>query len=289
MGLYLWHDGQLNYIGSFQDINEANLNNPRNVWSYIGTARKSRITPDGQHLLFATSSDAGFVGRGGFAGYDHAGHREFYLYDASTDRLVCASCNPTGRAATGHALIDVRDAAATSVNTSDSAQALSDDGRRVFFNSPDALVPEDTNGRPDAYEYDAQTATVHLLSSGKSTSPSYMIDATASGDDVYIVTRQSLVGWDVDNNYDLYDVRVGGGFPEPPAPTTGCAGESCLPAASPTPITTAAGSRAYRGAGDTRAKLKRHHRNRCAHAHRTSKNKHRCTKRRVHKPRRRSG
>jgi hypothetical protein len=278
MGLYLWHDGQLSYIGSFPEINVANANSPRNVWSFIGTARPARITPDGQHLLFATSSDAGFVGRGGFSGYDHAGLRELYLYDASADRLVCASCNPTGRAATGAALIDVRDAAATSLNTSDSAHALSDDGRRVFFNSPEALVPEDTNGKPDAYEYDAQTATVHLLSTGKSTSPSYMIDATASGEDV-------------DNNYDLYDARVGGGFPDPPAPTTGCAGESCLPAATPTPTTTTAGSRTYKGTGNTKAKLKRHHRNRCAHksAHHTNKTKHTCTKRRAHRRAKRAG
>jgi hypothetical protein len=155
----------------------------------------------------------------------------------------------------------------------------------VFFNTPEALVPEDTNGRPDAYEYDAQTATVHLLSTGKSTSPSYMIDATANGDDVYIVTRQRLVGWDVDDNYDLYDARVGGGFPDPPAPTTGCAGESCLPAASPSPTTTTVGSRTYRGAGDVRAKLKRRHRSRCARksGHDTAKAKRACKRRSAHR------
>jgi len=216
MGLYVWRDGQLSFVGSFQSLGDAFANGPRTQWSFVDTARTSRITPDGRHLLFMTTRDAGFAGRGGFAGYDHAGHRELYLYSAETGSLACASCNPSGSAATADALIDVRESETTGPATSDSAQALTDDGRRVFFNTGEALVPEDVNDRPDAYEYDAVTGTVHPLSSGRSTAPSYVVDASPNGDNVFIVTRERLLARDGDDRYDLYDARVGGGLPGPP-------------------------------------------------------------------------
>ena len=75
-------------------------------------------------------------------------------------------------------------------------RAISDDGRRVFFNTADALVPGDANGRSDVYEYDVPTGTVHLISSGRDPSDSYFMDASANGNDVFFLTRQQLVGWD---------------------------------------------------------------------------------------------
>ncbi len=288
MGLYVWHDGQLRYVGSFPDIGDADTNGPRTIWSFIASARASRVTPDGRHLLFMTTDAAGFSGRGGFTGYDHSGLREFYLYSADSGRLACASCNPNGRAATVPALIDVRDNAATSQNTSDSAQALTDDGRRVFFNSAEALVPEDTNGRPDAYEYDAQTGTLHLLSSGKSTAPSYFVDATADGDDAFIVTRDQLVGGDIDASYDLYDVRVGGGFPEPPARGPACVGEACLPTVASPPAATPPASGRYRGPGDAAGTLRRHRRCGRKAVLRTVRGKRKCVRRSVRRHARRA-
>jgi hypothetical protein len=283
LGLYAWHDGQLSVVGRFDSFGEVGVNTPRTTWSFIATARRSRITPDGRHLLFATTNDAGFVGSGGFTGYDQAGHQELYLYDADTGRVVCASCNPSGRPATSDALIDERDNAAASQSTPDSAQALTDDGRRVFFNTAEALVPEDTNGRPDAYEYDVPSGTLHLLSSGKSTAPSYFVDATANGDDVYIVTRERLVGWDVDDSFDLYDVRVNGGFPEPPTPAVACDGEGCRGQATPTPSADPFANSGAKGAGDSAGKLRRHRRCGRRAVLRKVRGKRRCVRRRVHR------
>jgi hypothetical protein len=281
LGLYVWHDGQLRFIGAFQDFNEANANGSRNSWTFNESSRKTRITPDGRYLLFMTTSDAGFVGRGGYAGYDHAGHLEFYLYDTASGRLVCASCNPSRRPATTDAVIDVRDNGAVSQRTSDNARVLTDDGRRVFFNTAEALVPEDTNGRSDAYEYDVPSETMHLLSSGKSTSPSYVIDSTPSGDDVYIVTRDRLVGWDVDNSYDLYDARVGGGFPEPPLPVAACQGEGCRSESTASPSGNPITSLGSRGVGNVSHRLRRHRRCGRRAVLRTVRGKGRCVKRRA--------
>jgi hypothetical protein len=249
-GLYLWHDGTLAYIGQF-DGGEAQVNEPRTQFKFASTTSTSRVALDGRHLLFMTKDDASFRGRGGFGGYDQAGHRELYLYSADSGRLVCASCNPSGRAATTDALTDVREGAANSGKTAKLSHALSDDGQHVFFSTAEALVPQDTNGVADAYVYDTASATVHLLSSGTDPSPSYFIDASDDGQNAFFVTRQRLVGWDTDNSYDLYDARVGGGFPEPVAAAPECAGEGCLPQGTRAPAAGLPGSAGYIGPGNT--------------------------------------
>src|SRR5262249_32647636 len=131
------------------------------------------------HAIFSASADLGFEGRGGFAGYDQTSSKcpaslpgvgcfEIYVYDAVTGSLRCASCDPSGAPPTGDANDNVKleSSAGDLSHTSYLNRALSADGHYVFFSSPDALVPEDTNGRYDAYEYDTQTEEVHLLSSG---------------------------------------------------------------------------------------------------------------------------
>jgi hypothetical protein len=285
-GLYVWHDGALAYIGYLQDANESNLNSPRTSW-VVNSATTSRVSPDGRHLLFMTRSDAGFRGRGGFAGYEHADHREYYVYSADTGRLACASCNPSGRAATVDAVTAVKDGAGTSAATTKLSHALSDDGRRVFFSTPEALGADDTNGVSDAYAYDVSSGTVHLLSSGVDPTPSYFIDSSVSGDDAFFVTRERLVGWDVDDNYDLYDARVNGGFPEPAAPAP-CTGEGCPGQTGSAPAARSLGSAVFRGAGDSVKRLRR--KRRCARRAvlRRVRGKTRCVRRRSHRHGRRA-
>ena len=53
------------------------------------------------------------------------------------------------------------------------------------------------------------------------------MDASPDGSDVFFVTRERLLGWDNDASYDLYDARVGGGFPEPAPEPDPCQGDSC--------------------------------------------------------------
>jgi hypothetical protein len=237
-GLYLWHDGQISYIGQFAE--EPILNTPRTVWTLFTQAKTSRVTPDGHHLLFMTQSDEGFKGIGGFTGYDHGSTtacdygglsscREFYTYSADSGRLRCASCNPSGATATADALDDVKADPGPITTTSHQSHALSDDGRYVFFSTEERLVPEDTNGTSDAYLYDTTTEEPHLLSSGQDKSPSYFMDASADGHDAFIATAEQLSGWDTDTSYDLYDARVDGGLPEPLPPPPSCQGDACQP------------------------------------------------------------
>ncbi|HEY7934023.1 MAG TPA: hypothetical protein VID48_09370 [Solirubrobacteraceae bacterium] len=44
------------------------------------------------------------------------------------------------------------------------SRVLSEGGKRVFFNSNDCLVPEDSNGTQDVYVY--EDGKPHLISSG---------------------------------------------------------------------------------------------------------------------------
>jgi hypothetical protein len=52
------------------------------------------------------------------------------------------------------------------------------------------------------------------------------IGLDATGGDMFFNTADPLLARDVDTQFDLYDARVGGGFPAPGAPA-GCEGEAC--------------------------------------------------------------
>ena len=118
---------------------------------------------------------------------------------------------------------------------------ISEDGSRVFFDSVEPLVSQDTNGKPDVYEWERDgtgscaeaRGCVYLLSGGTSKSSSWLLGASASGDDAFIITRAQLTPEDQDEMYNVFDARVGGVQPvSPPACTgTGCQG---IPATPPT-------------------------------------------------------
>lgn len=231
-----WHDGSSENIGAIPGPDGPQQNLINGASNFIAVPRQSRVSPDGKDLLFNSESGKGLTGynhgRCPGNGTSTGACRELYLYRAEeTPHLLCVSCNPSGAKATADAADVVHTGVGGAAVTDHINHALSDDGRRVFFSSGEALVPEDTNGASDAYEYDVPTQTVHLLSSGTDPSPSYFMDASAGGEDAFILTRQRLVGWDEDGGYDLYDARVGGGLPEPQAPVV-CQGETCREAAS---------------------------------------------------------
>jgi hypothetical protein len=104
----------------------------------------------------------------------------------------------------------------------------------VLFQTSAALVPEDVNGRLDVYLYD--DGRVSLISTGTGNYDSESGDISPSGRDVFFITRDSLVGQDIDGgSRDVYDARVEGGFPAP-APPQACDGESCQGQAGAPPV-----------------------------------------------------
>ncbi len=210
----------------------------------------ARATPDGRRLAFTSlGSPTGFDNLDRVEGRPAA---EVYLFDAASGELRCASCNPSGARPVAGVVkaVDlageqgIRAAAylPAAMSSLYAPRALSADGERLFFDSYDALALQDTNGRRDVYEWEAPgtgdcTAArdsfsadaggcIELISSGKSSEDSELLDADASGADVFFATARSLLPYDP-GLADIYDARVEGGLPLPPPLAPPCEGEAC--------------------------------------------------------------
>ena len=211
-----------------------------NVYSNTDQQHSAFTTPNGRTFVFVSDRNQ--------TSYDAGGHSEVYLYrtfPTFPTNLSCASCRTNGTAPNGDANLGFRQDVGFAFGWT---KPLTDDGSRVFFNTTDTLVGDDVNGNApnggsqDVYEYDGVPS---LISSGRSTYPSWLASASPSGDDVFFYTRAALVPSDVDGGeIDLYDARVNGGFPSAPAPVP-CEGDGCKapPTAAPflpVPATTTA-------------------------------------------------
>ena len=151
-----------------------------------------------------------------------------YVYDEAREALDCASCPPSGAVATSKAVVVPHAVSYTlGLLLPFRLRFFSNGGRFVFFSTADALVPQDTNGLYDVYEYDVDTRRVVLISSGTGDTGSWFADASADGSDVFFFTRQSLTVGDTDRLVDLYDARVDGGLPQPSALAAACVGDAC--------------------------------------------------------------
>ena len=207
-------------------------------------------TPDGRYLLFATTHDVGGYNSTAASPTDCPdatgaaapnGHcDEVYRYDsaaAPAEALSCVSCDPSGADPSSNALF-ARSAFATDDPGGSPPKAISDDGSYVFFDSGDGLIPTDTNEKLDVYEW--HEGRLSLISSGRESSDSFFLDSSSDGSNVFFGTHASLVSADSDGAGDLYDARIGGGFPTPSG-SGPCEGDACQsppPAPnSPTPAT----------------------------------------------------
>ena len=157
-------------------------------------------TPDGSRFLF--------LDRASLTGYNNFGPKctnnntqpglcaEAYVYEATTGSVTCLSCNPTSLPPLGgsHLMGGAQD---DTDLPNYSEGEISPDGSRVFFETEDALVPQDTNGLPDVYEW--ENGRIYLLSSGQGTFGSDFSGASSNGDDVYITTTDRLSPQDIEH------------------------------------------------------------------------------------------
>ncbi len=240
--LYEWHGGTPTLIADLSPFDDAPDWRDQLTGSEPGGpaegGKSSRVTPAGKTLLFTSYAQV--------TSYDNAGYDEIYLYNADSpvaaDNPTCLSCNPTGAPATNSAFLSNHLLFTSPLSRVFLTRNLSADGNRVFFQTTEALLPQDTNDRMDVYEWEregtgscavgsgnASGGCLYLISTGRSNSESYFGDASADGHDVFFFTRQPLVGQDTDNNVDVYDARTGGGIAaqNPAPPTPPCLGEAC--------------------------------------------------------------
>lgn len=264
----------------------------------------ARVSPSGRYLAFMSNTSlTGFDNHDANSG---AQDEEVFLYDSQTGHIACASCNaagahPQGVRDTGTSgqqlglLVDHPEAWVESNRTDpwlagsipgwtsiDVLRAryqpryLLDSGQ-LFFDSPDALVPGDVNGKEDVYQYrpagtncstsdrsltevykqESEAAgCVSLISPGTSRQESAFLDASSSGEDVFFLTASQLAATDNDESFDVYDAHVCSasspchlaGQETPPAP---CEEEAaCRGAGTPPPVFGAPTSATFSGAGN---------------------------------------
>jgi hypothetical protein len=254
--LYLYEAGSgFSFIGTLLSSDASGFGNP--VEAAPGS-RLSRVTASGEQIAFMSAAS--------LTGYDNKDavtgepDMEVFFYNAASEDLLCPSCNPSKARAEGRQLtqkfLTNRRAAAripTFISHLYGQRVISEDGNRLYFNSFESLVSRDTNGEEDVYQWqavgtggpkgcdttsptynEASSGCVDLISSGQSPKGSELVDISADGDDVFIRTYESLVTQDPALR-DIYDVRVGGGFPPLPAKPVICEGEFCPEPAKPNP------------------------------------------------------
>lgn len=253
-GIFLWHAGELTYVGGNLVGGFASENFSAAVSSQGNGG--TRMTPDGRHLLLTTKSPSLLTPHGkediDCLNFDC---QQTYLYSADSNTMACVSCPASGAPLTERVFTDTSRGLSLHAGGKSLGRRISDDGRFSFFSTKMALVPGDTNGVLDAYQYDSQAGEPRLLSSGKSKMASFFLATDRDGSDAFILTAEPLSRWDVDQYYDVYDARIGGGVAEPTLSAGSCDGDACQPPPAqlndPTP-----GSAALSGPGNVRSRGK---------------------------------
>jgi hypothetical protein len=275
--LYRSEEGAISFVATVTERDVAGVSNGveqvegLGLWTYALSTNRlpadpSRSTPDGDALLFES--------RAVLDGYDPQGKAEVYRYDASGNELDCLSCNPTLAPASSDASLQSISAdqfGPVPLGSSGYIANLRPDGKRAFFQSDEALVPQDVDGLQDVYEWEAkgtgscnaEGGCIYLVSSGHSLRIDYLYAASDSGDDVFFRTSDILLPRDLEETPSIYDARVGGGFAELSLPI--CESEGCRPGVSPAPAPPNLASQASGPSGNvstvcpkTKHKVKRH-------------------------------
>ncbi len=266
--LYDYRGGEVQYVTTF------------NTGQFCGRSCSEgpliriQVSADDSHMAFLTASQ--------ITSYDNAGHLEMYTYNPATGNIHCVSCIPDGAPPT------------SDVEASDNGLFMTEDGR-VFFSTADSLVPQDTDGIRDVYEYVG--GRPQLISSGTGsreigvavTKPpgldrEGLIGVSANGLDVYFSTFDTLVPSDHNGNaLKFYDARTDGGFGEPPASAPCAAAEECVGPGSSPPPGAQNGTGAVLGALGNfsrspsahakKVRQKRHHGRQRRHGRRTNSNR----------------
>ena len=278
--LYLRHGTTTTFITTLAAGDEHDFDEEAGQYSALLYLQPTRASASGRFLeLMSQAPLMGYDNRDRATGKPVA---EVYLYDAASNQLRCASCEPTGVRPVGveelkletgsgglvvgraiwpqNALVAANVPGWTNEGGEGAGTAksryqpryLNDEGR-LFFNTADALVPQDSNGTQDVYEYeppgvgDCTEASstfsprsggcVSLISSGASSQESAFLDASESGNDVFFLTSARLSALDTDTSRDVYDAHVCTGaspcITYTPTQTSPCIDEASCKAPSP--------------------------------------------------------
>lgn len=269
--LYVWHAGSVSFVAPIHSASETG-----DVLNWLPTLEPAssstneslptgQVSADGRTLLFGSQQNQ--------TSFDSHGKRELYRYSADSGNTVCVSCNQTNTVPLGDAAVYSKPSPEIFIHLTAPRprRNLSADGRRVLFDTPDSLLPQDTNEVRDVYQWEeagsgscpsaaGEEGCVYLISDGSATTPSYFAAANREGTDAFFFTRDQLVAQDKDRLMDIYDARVEGGLapqiavpPPPCASRAGCSPEPVTGSPAPAPA-----SATFSGPGNPHHKKKKH-------------------------------
>jgi hypothetical protein len=250
--LYVYAEGHTSFVATLS---------PADAGDWAREDERPVLTSgEGRYLVFVSVADLTDEGLS-------SGKSQVFQYDAATGALVRVSIGQNGynndgkdpiagSAITNGFPSSYRYVRVDSPTSASGVQAPADGA--VFFSSPDALTPQalsdqtDFVGQPVSNIYEYRVGHVYLLSDGRDVSavnaaPGVSLaGADPSGDDVFFFTSDSLVPGDGNTQQDLYDARVGGGFPTPAQ--AGDCGEACQGALAGAPALAPFGGSAMQAA-----------------------------------------
>ncbi len=250
----------------------------------VGFPGSEHVSPDGRYFYFEAPSETDAQPTGhAIAGLPGGAHNttQVYRYDSVENLIECVSCaspfdpEPAQPSVFGSNFHLGR---ALTVDGLPNVTVASANGDFVFFSTPAALLPSDVDGEvtpeishgdehvsleddtsvsSDIYEWrrngiDGCTRVqgcLSLITNGRGGFMNLFIGSADEGRDVFFITGSQLVGSDQDTALDIYDARIGGGFPPPPLRPVECEGDACstpfAPPSDPTPS-----SATFQGAGN---------------------------------------
>ncbi len=269
--LYVWADGGIDYV--------APVDGPLNETFGTSNPNSAITTPDGDTLVFRSNQPGVTPDRssGNCATLAETPVRcyQFYRYTHSTGTLECITCDRAGQQfpqpksefalfspeAVSESFFWARALAAS---------PLSDDGRTFVFSSDRAYVARDINRSRDIYEW--RDGRLRLVTDGVSEYPSRpdtdfntprLIGLSGDGTDLFFTLGARVTGHEIENSAQLFDARVGGGFPPPPTPPAACVEDACQGPLDVPPGLSSSGSSTLQGPGNQAQRIRKKQRGRC--------------------------
>jgi hypothetical protein len=218
------------------------FHNDMGLW--LGGTPEAQSTANGEYLVFSTW--------GQLLPSDTDNAKDVYRYDAATGMLARVSLGEEGAEANGNRNDEVSETPESSNPAFADAtiadgelggidasyqqremgtRAISEDGSRIVFSATAPLSSQATNGLPDIYEWHMEPGwsegRVSLISSGSAPTPDREAVISPTGSDIFFETSAGLVPQDADGQLDVYDARLGGGFPAATVPVEECLGDAC--------------------------------------------------------------